>query len=211
MRSLTIKSGAVQLGLLTLLLITACVTINVYFPAAAAEKAADRIIEDVWGPDGKNAAPTTSPQSSLYPSLSTRGGQVLLAAVSQVLEFIIPSANAQAADLNVNTPAIRQLTQAMEARHGQLKPYYDSGAVGLTKDGLVEVRDQNVIPLPERNAAKKLVSDENVDRSNLYKEIAKANNHPEWESDIRTTFAQRWIDKAASGWYYQDAGGWKKK
>ncbi|NLF53004.1 MAG: hypothetical protein GX576_01115 [Thauera phenolivorans] len=27
---------------------TACVTINIYFPAAAAEKAADRIIEEVW-------------------------------------------------------------------------------------------------------------------------------------------------------------------
>lgn len=26
----------------------ACVTINIYFPAAAAEKAADRIIEEVW-------------------------------------------------------------------------------------------------------------------------------------------------------------------
>lgn len=28
--------------------ISACVTINIYFPAAAAEKAADRIIDDVW-------------------------------------------------------------------------------------------------------------------------------------------------------------------
>jgi hypothetical protein len=26
----------------------ACVTINIYFPAAAAEQAADRIIEEVW-------------------------------------------------------------------------------------------------------------------------------------------------------------------
>ena len=26
----------------------ACVTINIYFPAAAAEKAADKIIEEVW-------------------------------------------------------------------------------------------------------------------------------------------------------------------
>lgn len=25
-----------------------CVTINIYFPAAAAERAADRIIEEVW-------------------------------------------------------------------------------------------------------------------------------------------------------------------
>ena len=28
--------------------LTGCVTINIYFPAAAAEKAADRIIEDVY-------------------------------------------------------------------------------------------------------------------------------------------------------------------
>ena len=26
----------------------ACVTINIYFPAAAAERAADRIIDEVW-------------------------------------------------------------------------------------------------------------------------------------------------------------------
>lgn len=30
------------------LLIPACVTINIYFPAAAAEKAADKIIDEVW-------------------------------------------------------------------------------------------------------------------------------------------------------------------
>lgn len=37
-------------GLLTLTgtLLSGCVTINIYFPAAAAEKAADKIIEEVW-------------------------------------------------------------------------------------------------------------------------------------------------------------------
>ncbi len=30
------------------LMASACVTINIYFPAAAAEKAADRIIDEVW-------------------------------------------------------------------------------------------------------------------------------------------------------------------
>jgi hypothetical protein len=36
-------------------LLTSCVTINIYFPAAAAEKAADKIIDDVWQiqPDAK--------------------------------------------------------------------------------------------------------------------------------------------------------------
>ena len=28
--------------------LAACVTINIYFPAAAVEKAADKIIEEVW-------------------------------------------------------------------------------------------------------------------------------------------------------------------
>jgi hypothetical protein len=32
-------------------LLSACVTINIYFPAAAAEKVADRIIDDIWQTD----------------------------------------------------------------------------------------------------------------------------------------------------------------
>jgi len=31
-----------------LVVLPACVTINIYFPAAAAEKAADKIIDEVW-------------------------------------------------------------------------------------------------------------------------------------------------------------------
>lgn len=36
------------LVLLAMLALSACVTINIYFPAAAAEKAADKIIDEVW-------------------------------------------------------------------------------------------------------------------------------------------------------------------
>jgi uncharacterized protein YdbL (DUF1318 family) len=131
--------------------------------------------------------------------------------IGRTLDFVVPVAAAQSADLNISTPAIRQLTASMEARHAQLKPYYDSGAVGLTNNGLIEVRDQNAVPLAERNAVKQLVAGENADRANLYREIATANGHPEWETDIRKTFAQRWIDKASTGWYYQEAAGWKRK
>jgi hypothetical protein len=35
-------------GAAGLLVLAGCVTINIYFPAAAAEKAADRIIDEVW-------------------------------------------------------------------------------------------------------------------------------------------------------------------
>ena len=202
------------------LALSACVTINVYFPAAAAEKAADKIIEDVWGGDNNEAtkegdkrSSVAAPEETVTPRTRTlpRVPKVLLAAAGSALDFLVTPANAQA-DLNISTPAIRQLTQSMEARHAQLKKYYDAGSVGLMRDGLIGVRDQNLIPLPERNAARKLVTEENADRANLYREIATGNAHPEWEPDIRSTFAERWISKAAKGWYYQDAdGAWKQK
>lgn len=39
-----------------------CVTINIYFPAAAAEKAADKIIDEVWQLKQQPAKPQTEPQ-----------------------------------------------------------------------------------------------------------------------------------------------------
>jgi hypothetical protein len=39
-----------------------CVTINIYFPAAAAEKAADKVIDEIWqGAAAKPKAPTPAP------------------------------------------------------------------------------------------------------------------------------------------------------
>ncbi len=118
---------------------------------------------------------------------------------------------AAAADLEINTPAIATIKNSMQARHGQLAPHYASGAVGLTRDGLIAVRDANAVPLAQRQNVNSLVAAENKDRNALYKEIAVANQHPEWESEIRNTFAQRWVQKAQAGWWYQGASGWAQK
>ena len=101
----------------------------------------------------------------------------------------------------------------MNARHSQsLQPYWNSGAIGLTADAMVEVRDLGSVPLPERTRLRKLVSDENADREALYREIARANGHPDWEDQIRATFAERWIAKANRGWYFRDSkGNWQRK
>src|SRR5215218_9850949 len=116
------------------------------------------------------------------------------------------------ANLEINTPAIAALQASMQKRYAELGPFYSSGAVGLSRDGYVALRDANSVPLPQRQQVNGLISAENQDRAALYKEIARANGKPEWENDIRTTFAQRWIDKAAAGWYYQNsAGAWAKK
>ncbi len=99
----------------------------------------------------------------------------------------------------------------MRARHAQLLPYYNSGAIGLTANGLVAVRDAKSIALSARQSVNQLVADDNRDRSALYGEIAAANGHPEWKAQIQATFARRWIDLAQSGWYYQTGSGWKAK
>lgn len=117
-----------------------------------------------------------------------------------------------AADIEINTPAIAALKSSMQSRHNQLAAHYAGGAVGLTRDGLIALRDASAVPLAERQAVNALVAAENQDRNALYREIARANGHPEWESEIRSTFAERWIAKAQPGWYVQNASGaWAKK
>ena len=198
------KMLRIPVTLALLVFVAACVTINVYFPAEAAERAADRIIKDVYGEPVPQQPAHSEPQSlnQLMPSPSP--------AVA-LLDWFISPAHA-GADISVNTPAIRQLEAAMEKRHRQLAKYYSEGAIGMTQDGQITIRDQKLIALPERNTVKSLVASENRDRSALYAEIARANEHPEWESEIREIFARRWVDNAPSGWWYQTGqGGWKQK
>lgn len=111
-------------------------------------------------------------------------------------------------NLEINTPAISALQKSMQQRHAQLAPLYASGAVGLTADGNVALRDASGVPMAQRGQVNALVAAENADRAALYREIARANGHPEWEADVRRTFAQRWIERAQPGWWVQGAGGW---
>lgn len=141
-----------------------------------------------------------------------RNAQQILVWLWLALGWVYGPAYAAAADLEINTPAIASLKASMQQRHAQLLEYYNNGAIGLTRDGMITARDVNAVPLAQRQSLSSKIAAENDDRRALYKEIAKANQHPEWEDEIRSTFAQRWIDKAASGWWYQNSGGaWVKK
>lgn len=201
----TLKTWLSASLLFTGAFLAACVTINVYFPAAAAEKAADRIIDDVWGAQPQvPAAPPATPTSSLR--LPT---QLLMI----VLDAMIAPAHAEAApNIDLSSPEITRLKAQMENRFAELKPQLDAGVIGLTIDGDVTIRDPAKVPLASRNAVRSLVANENADRAALYREIARANEQPQWETQIRGVFASRWIAKAAAGWWYQDVNGaWKQK
>ena len=194
------KNASICLGLAAALVLGACVTINVYFPAAAAEQAADRIIDDVWGKDVKKGQKTPV---STAPQWLQRG---LLA----VLEVLIPTASAQV-NLDISSASIKSIKTSMTRRHRQLLAYYNNGAIGLTSRGLVALHNAKAVSIKDRAKVNKLIAAENRDRDALYRAIAQANGHPEWEPDIRGTFAGRWVNKAAKGWWYQSSGAWQQR
>ncbi len=183
-----------------------CVTINVYFPEAAAQKAADQFIGNVLDQAGK---PLPAPKPA--PPAAKGEGQ---GPSAMLLDLLLPAAQAaDTPDIRVQSAATEAIRGRMGARFGgDLGALLSSGAVGFTADGMVAMHDAAKVPLSQRAQANSTVADENRDRAALYREIASANNHPEWESQIRATFAKGWIEKAHAGWYYQDASGaWQKK
>ncbi len=186
--------------------IHSCVTINIYFPAAAVEKAADRIVEEVWGEEeGKGQERLEEkgePESFLY-------HRKMFA-----FSLIGPEeAYAQEADVNITTPTIRTLKSSMKQRAENIKPYLDGGNIGLSNDGLLAVRSEEGLPLKDKADLTRLVEAENRDREALYREIAKANNFPpDRIEDIKRIFAKSWVKQAKEGWWVQQPDGqWMKK
>lgn len=187
-----------------LVVLASCVTINVYFPSAAAERAAEEFVGDVLGEPREDGARFDAPgptEDFLY-----------LAAVG-VLDWLVPSAQAQQPDFEINTPQINAIKSRMAQRQRQsLNAWFDAGAIGFTRDGLVTIRDRSAVALSDRRNLESVVADENRDRKAVYREIAVANGHPDWESDIQQTWAREWVKNARKGWYYQDSSGsWRQK
>ncbi len=192
------------------LLLGACVTINIYFPAAAAEEAAREIVRDVLDVQKPDSQTEEQKKSKDDQSAIERPNMTLIVA-GRLLEMLVPEVQAATADINIDTPAISRLRQSMSKRQRSLSPFYRSGAIGFDESGRVAIRDLKAVALKDRNRVKKLVADENRDRDALYREIARANGHPEWEADIRKTFSRIWIEEAPKGYWFKKGGSWKKK
>lgn len=192
------------------LALTACVTINVYFPAAEAKEAAKEFVDKVLGDDAQpsqpESAPAPKPGGGGMASMKVRFDPLMLIGIA-------PAYAQDQPDINIKTPAIQAIQARMKSRFdGSLRKYFDAGALGFANNGEVKVRDASKIGLSDRVGVNQAVADQNRDAKAVYREIAVANNHPEWEAQIRGVFARQWADSAKGGWWYQDAGGgWKQK
>ncbi|APG27907.1 hypothetical protein A7E78_08700 [Syntrophotalea acetylenivorans] len=176
-----------------------CVTINIYFPAEEVRNAADRIVNEVWGE--RNGQPA-EPPSETRPAPD----------VGSWLRLLGPTTVYAAQDINVSTPEIRAIKEAMKQRKAALQPLLQGGQVGLNADGLLAIRDLAGLDLRSRGQAKRLVGEENSDRLRLYQEIARANDFPDKAAEVQAIFAESWRQQARRGWYLQDASGvWQRK
>ena len=178
---------AAALGLLVVL---ACITVNIYFPEATVKQAAAEIVDEIRKTDEVKKAPDTV----------------------ATMFSLVPAAYAQEAT-SVSTPAIRALKESMRNRFGALKPYFDAGNIGESNRGLIDVRDEAGLALQAKAALRKLVKAENEDRTRLYAEVSKALNiEASQVLRVQKIFAESWIASAAPGWWVQQEDGkWVRK
>lgn len=171
-----LRSAAVAV----VLLLGACVTINIYFPAEKVESVAGEIVQDIRGvrPEKETETPPEKKSSAL-------ARPVLLAS-------LVGTAWADEVT-TVSNPAIRSLKQRMKDRYPQLKPHFKNGALTEGADGFVAVATPGALGLKERRDLTGLVEAENKDRRVLYLEVAKALNIDSSQSgQVAAIFAKEW-------------------
>jgi uncharacterized protein YdbL (DUF1318 family) len=186
-----------------MVLLVSCVTVNIYFPAAAIQKAADQIVDDVR----KIPEPAPGPKPEQKPDKSSLLDRI------RVVRLGPTEAQAAAVDVNVSTPAIRNIRASLAGRFPQLQPLYAKGAIGETNTGLIAARDIGALSLKEKADLNRLVEQENANRQALYAEIIRANSlDPGQLGEVQRLFANSWRDKSAPGWWVQQNNGqWGRK
>jgi len=217
-------------GFLRWLLATACfllaacavITVNVYFPEKAAKEAYKSLDEmllktgDGASPDEKAPAtvpgdPQAKPQSRIFNELPAFS--------------LVPAAYAadnEADQLAIelsSMPEVLKAYDAMSKRLPRLNELFASGAVGLTNQGLVTVREKGKLTGQDES----LLAAENQDRKTVVMAMAKAilklNKQKESKAALdqvlgkaATTFADTKREAAQRGWWTQlQNGRWVQK
>jgi uncharacterized protein YdbL (DUF1318 family) len=186
-----------------LLLPAACVTVNIYFPAAEVERDAEAIVQDVYSELGEDNGTSFAP--------SHHEEHALRVFLAEFVEIFVP-ADAHASDVTtVSNAAIRGLKSQIAGNLKQFAPFLGSGAVGIDRNGYIALRDAGGVPPAQQARLRKLINADRGLRDRLYSEVAKARK-TEQVDKVRSIFADTWRKEARGGWFVQDNGGaWRKK
>jgi uncharacterized protein len=207
-------------------LLAACavITVNVYFPEKAAKEAYKSLDEMLLkngdkSPSGEMTPPPApmepqaKPQSRLFNELP---------AFSLVPAAYAADTDADAEALAIELSSMPEVLKAydeMSRRLPRLNALFASGAVGLTNQGLVSVREKAKVAAQDEN----LLSAENQSRKTLVMSMAKAilklNKQKESKAALdlvlgkaAATYADTKREAAQPGWWVQfENGRWVQK
>ncbi len=174
-------------------MLTACVTINIYFPAAEVQKTAEDIVKDVRGADAtkiNKSAPETSKDTG-------------------PVSMIMGCSEAWAAkELDVSNATIRTLKNRIKENYPQLRKWLAQGVLGEGYNGFIVMKNQGGLNLKARISAKRVMEEENSSRKALYQAVAQALNIPSSQvARVGKIFAQQWQRAVPRGTWIETAPG----
>ena len=159
-------------------LIFACVTINIYFPAEKVESVAGEIVNEIRDRGDEQKKPSGNEKSSF---------------LRKTLQAFSCSFAWADEVTSVANPTIRALKKKMKDRYTVMKPYYKKGMHKEGDNGLISLGETKGLGLKDKRDLKNLIDVENKDRKKLYQEIAKALKiEPGQINKIAEIFAKEW-------------------
>ena len=192
-----------RVAVLPVAIVAACVTVNVYmYPSQDVDATAQRLIEDIRGAVMSDPSGTPGP------------GEAREDADRNSFRWrFVGEAYASGGETRVSSPAIDALKDKLKRRAPVLNPFFDAGAVGEGKDGLVVLRDPSAVSMKDRAMINRVVKEENDDRMALYREVARELKVEDKDLPrVQESFAREWQRFARPGWWIQTPeGDWERR
>jgi len=205
-----------------LLVSCAIITVNVYFPEKAVKDAYKSLDEMLLKKDGQNV-PNVEKQPAAEPKAPEAGPQSSLPHLLPDFSFTaVAHAAENGDDLAIELGSMPEVAAAyaeMSRRQAALTVLFNSGAVGLTSQGLVTVRDKTKVSAQDEA----LVGAENKNRKTVIVSMAKAILKITKQEATKAaldqtmgkaaaTYAETKRESAKTGWWMQlQNGKWVQK
>lgn len=206
-----------------LLVSCAIITVNVYFPEKAV-KDAYKSVDDMMLKGSGDATPSPGTQPPGTEKIPEVKPQSRIMRMVPDISFVSTAYAAEntADELAVELASMPEVTTAYEVMNRNLarvRELLSSGAVGLSSQGLISVRDkakvtpQDGMMLKTENASRKTII------TGMAKAILKLNKQDEAKADMNqllgksaATYAEAKRDEALPGWWLQLPNGkWVQK
>ena len=194
------KRVAMALGLSLLILVAGCVirtehTIDAHITLDIrhVEEQAEDVLDFIEG------------KSDVLPGLGDAPAADTSSVLQRGLRFFSPIQPVYAEGLKTASPRVSEIAVKLRERNSQIVVLKQKGCLGENNRGYVELRDCDGFKEGEaRNAAQKLLADENKDRKALYKEIARLNSEQNLSvSLVERVYALQRLQRGKSGEVYQ--------